>query len=249
LSVLIVDDEPIARRRVRLLLSHDPQIRIIGECASVAECERLDAEIVPDLVFLDVRMPQRDGFALLESFDARGIHPFVIFVTAYSMYALSAYEAGAVDYLLKPFDDERFAKALSRAKAALKGRHIISEVGVHDAQTGSRHQEPAYDRFLVTENNRILLVPTRDIELIQVAGKHVKVFVRDHCYITRQSLHSVEDRLDKQRFVRIHRSTIINIDQIIELRPLQHGDCEVVLSRGTRVTVSRRYRKRLPMFS
>lgn len=249
LSVLIVDDEPIARRRVRLLLSRDPQIRIIGECASVAECERLDAAVVPDLVFLDVRMPQRDGFALLESFDARGIHPFVIFVTAYSMYALSAYEAGAVDYLLKPFDDERFAKALGRAKAALKGRRSTSDVGVEDAQTESRHQKPAYDRLLVTENNRMLLVPTREIELIQVAGKFVKVFVRNHCYITRQSLRGVEDRLDKLRFVRIHRSTIINIEQIIELRPLQHGDCEIILSRGTRVTVSRRYRRRLPLFS
>ena len=249
LSVLIVDDEPIARRRVRLLLSRDPQMRIIGECASVAECERLSAAIVPDLVFLDVRMPQRDGFALLESFDARGIQPFIIFVTAYSMYALNAYEAGAVDYLLKPFDDERFAKALGRAKAALRGRRMPSEAGVEGAETRSQPQKPAYDRLLVTENNRILLVPMRDIELIQVAGKHVKVFVRDHCYITRQSLNSVEDRLDKLRFVRIHRSTIINIDQIIELRPLQHGDCEVVLSRGTRVTVSRRYRRRLPIFS
>jgi two-component system, LytTR family, response regulator len=111
LSALIVDDEPIARRRIRLLLSRDPQIRVVGECASVAQCERLDASIVPDLVFLDVRMPERDGFALLESFDARGIHPFVIFVTAHSMYALNAYEAGVIDYLLKPFDDERFAKA------------------------------------------------------------------------------------------------------------------------------------------
>lgn len=249
MSVLIVDDEPIARRRVRLLLSRDPQVRIIGECASVSECERLDAGIVPDLVFLDVRMPQRDGFALLESFDARGIHPFIIFVTAYSMYALSAYEAGAVDYLLKPFDDERFAKALGRAKVALSGRRLPSDVGVVAAQTAPRQQKLPYDRLLVTENNRMLLVPTRDIELIQVAGKHVKVFVRDHCYITRQSLHSVEERLDKLRFVRIHRSTIINIDQIIELRPLQHGDCEIVLSRGTRVTVSRRYRRRLPIFS
>src|ERR1700727_1904742 len=114
LSVLIVDDEPIARRRVRLLLSRDPQIRIVGECASVTQCERLDASIVPDLVFLDVRMPQRDGFALLESFNARGIHPFVVFVTAFSIYAFNAYEAGVVDFLLKPFDDGRFTHAWAR---------------------------------------------------------------------------------------------------------------------------------------
>jgi two-component system LytT family response regulator len=248
LSALIVDDEPIARRRVRLLLSRDPQIRIVGECASVGECERLDAAIIPDLLFLDVRMPQQDGFALLEAYNARGIHPFVIFVTAYSMYALNAYESGAVDYLLKPFDDERFAKALGRAKAALNGRRITAEAGAFDARTDPQPKKPAYDRLLVTENGRIFLVPTHDIELIQVAGKHVKVFVRDHCYLTRQSLRSVEERLDNLRFVRVHRTTIINIEQIIELRPLQHGDCEVVLSRGTRVTVSRRYRRRLPMF-
>jgi two-component system, LytTR family, response regulator len=245
LSALIVDDEPIARRRVSLLLSRDPQIRIVGECSSVAQCERLDPSIVPDLVFLDVGMPERDGFALLESFDARGIHPFVIFVTAHSRYALNAYEAGAVDYLLKPFDDERFGKALDRAKAALIGRRLEHSVSMHDRETGTRAEKPGYDRISIAEDNRIVLVPTRDIELIQVAGKHVKIFVRDHCYLTRQSLRSVEGRLDKLRFIRVHRSTIINKEQIVELQPLLHGDCEVLLKRGTRVTVSRRFRGRL----
>jgi two-component system, LytTR family, response regulator len=245
LSALIVDDEPIARRRISLLLSRDPQIRIVGECSSVAQCERLDPSIVPDLIFLDVGMPERDGFALLESFDARGIHPFVIFVTAHSKYALNAYEAGAVDYLLKPFDDERFAKALDRAKAALNGRRMGHGVGMDDRETGTRAEKPGYDRLSIAEDNRIVLVPTRDIELIQVAGKHVKIFVRDHCYLTRQSLRSVEGRLDKLRFIRVHRSTIINKEQVVELQPLLHGDCEVLLKRGTRVTVSRRFRGRL----
>jgi len=249
LSALIVDDEPIARLRVRLLLSRDPQIRIVGECTSVAHYERLDANIVPDLVFLDVRMPERDGFALLEIFHARKIRPFIIFVTAYSMYALNAYEAGAVDYLLKPFDDERFAKALGRAKAALDAQRISRETNINDREIGPRAQKTGHDRLLVTEGNRILLIPTLDVELIQVAGKHVKIFVRDHCYLTRQSLRSVEERLDKPRFVRVHRSTIINIEQIVELRPLLHGDCEVLLKRGTRVTVSRRFRGRLQIFS
>lgn len=248
MSVLIVDDEPLARHRVRLLLSRDPQIRIVGECASVAQCERLDPSIVPDLLFLDVRMPGRDGFALLERFDARGIHPFVIFVTAHSSYALDAYEAGAIDYLLKPFDDERFAKALDRAKAALIGQRMSRDVSMSDRERGVPEQKPGRDRLLVTEGNRILLIPTADIELIQVAGKHVKIFVRDHCYLTRQSLRSVEDRLDNLRFVRVHRSTIINIEKIVESQSLTHGDCEVLLKRGTRVTVSRRFRGRLQIF-
>jgi two-component system, LytTR family, response regulator len=248
LSVLIVDDEPIARARIELLVARDPQIRIVGACASVAQCERLDASIVPDLVFLDVRMPQRDGFDLLESFNARGIHPFVIFVTAYSRYAVNAYDAGAIDYLLKPFDDVRFAKALARAKAALNLDRITGDIRVGGASAAVLEPRPSPDRLLVSEDRQTLLIPTRNIELIQVTGKHVKIFIRQHCYLTRQSLRSVEGRLDKKYFVRVHRSTIINVEQIVALNPLLHGDCEIVLKRGTRVTVSRRFRRRLQPF-
>jgi two-component system LytT family response regulator len=248
LSVLIVDDEPIARARIERLLADDPQIRIVGSCASVALCERLDSAIVPDLVFLDVRMPQRDGFDLLESFEARGIHPFVIFVTAHTNYAVDAYDAGAIDYLLKPFDDVRFEKALSRAKTVLRldcneydnrGNHVPAAVP---------EPQPWVDRLLVCEGKRILLIPTSNIELIQVTGKLAKIFVRRHCYLTRQSLRSIEERLDKRYFVRVHRSTIVKLEQIVALHPLLHGDCEVLLERGTRVTLSRRYRARLQPF-
>jgi two-component system LytT family response regulator len=248
LSVLIVDDEPIARARIEFLLARDPQVRIVGACASVAQCERLEASIIPDLVFLDVRMPQRDGFDLLDSFSARGIHPFVIFVTAYSRYAVDAYDAGAIDYLLKPFDDVRFAKALARAKAALKLERNSGDIHASEEPTAGMEPRPELDRLLVSEDKRTLLIPTRSIELIQVTGKHVKIFVRQHCYLTRQSLRSVEARLDKKYFVRVHRSTIINVEQIVALRPLLHGDCEVVLQRGTRVTLSRRFRRRLQPF-
>jgi two-component system, LytTR family, response regulator len=243
LSVLIVDDEPLARHRVSRLLSRDPQIRIVGECASVAQCERLDANIVPDLIFLDIRMPERDGFDLLKTFRARGIHPFVIFVTAHSTYALNAFDAGAVDYLLKPFDDDRFATALARAKAALLVDRLRGE-----GEAAMPGQKTGLDKLQVKEDSRISLIPMREIELIQVDGKHVKVFVPGHCYLTRQSLRSIEARLDKDRFVRVHRSTIINVDQIIEWHPLLHGDCAVVLKRRTRIIVSRRFRSRLQPF-
>jgi two-component system, LytTR family, response regulator len=248
LSALIVDDEPIARARIESLLARDPQIRVVGACASVAQCERLIASIVPDVVFLDVRMPQRDGFDLLESLSERGIHPFVIFVTAYSEYAINAYDAGAVDYLLKPFDDVRFAKALARAKTALNLDRISGGNQFGDAASAGREPRPEPDRLLVSEGRRTLLIPTRNIELIQVTGKHVKIFVRQHCYLTRQSLRNVEARLDKKYFVRVHRSTIINVEQIVALHPLLHGDCELVLKRGTRVTLSRRFRGRLEPF-
>jgi two-component system LytT family response regulator len=247
-SVLIVDDEAIARQRIRRLLARDPEVTIVAECASIAHCERLDASIVPDLVFLDVRMPQRDGFKLLESFDARGIHPLIIFVTAHSRFAVDAYEAGAIDYLMKPFDDARFAKAMVRSKATLNmGRSGVTPKLGETRLWGSESQ-PQLDRLLVSEDRRTLFIPTRDIELIQVAGKHTKIFARGHCYLARQPLRSVEERLDKIRFVRIHRSTIVNVEQIIELRPQLHGDCEVVLKRGTRVNVSRRFRVKLQPF-
>lgn len=248
LSVLIVDDEPIARARIETLLARDAQIRIVGSCSSVTQCERLDSGIVPDLVFLDVRMPQRDGFDLLNSFNARGIHPFVIFVTAHSEYAINAYEAGAVDYLLKPFDDVRFSKALSRAKNVLNLHRVV--VDGHASDASGSMQDPKFwpDRLLVHEDKRTLLIPTRSVELIQVTGKHLKIFVRHQCYLTRQSLRSLEARLDKKYFVRVHRSTIINVEQIVAMHPLLHGDCEIVLERGTRVTVSRRFRRRLEPF-
>ena len=248
LSALIVDDEPIARARLGFLLARDPQIRIVGACASVAQCERLDASIVPDLVFLDVRMPRRDGFDLLESFRARGIHPFVIFVTAYAGYAVNAYDAGAIDYLLKPFDDVRFEKALARAKAAFNPDRIARGMRFDDAARTSLESRPVPDRLLVSEDGQTVVIPTHDIELIQVIGKYAKLFVRQHCYLTRQSLRSIEARLDKRYFVRVHRSTIVNVEQIVAFQSLLHGDCELVLKRGTCVTLSRRFRRRLEPF-
>jgi two-component system LytT family response regulator len=246
-SILIVDDEPVARQRIRKLLARDGDVGVVWECASVAQCERLDANIVPDLVFLDVQMPERDGFELLKSFGARDIHPLIVFVTAHARHAVDAYAAGAIDYLLKPFDDERFAKAMTRSKATLcTGRRLDS------ANTDDPPNETEYrvelDRLLVNEDGRISFIPKGDIELIQAAGKHVKIFVRDQCYITRQSLRMVEMRLGRHIFVRLHRSTIVNVNQIVELCPLPRGDCEVVLKRGTRVRLSRRFRDRLRAF-
>jgi two-component system, LytTR family, response regulator len=242
LTALIVDDEPIARQRIRRLLAHESDFRVIGDCSSVAECEALNTGTAPDLLFLDVQMPMRNGFELLSSLEARGIRPFVIFVTAYSDYAVDAFGVEAVDYLLKPFDDARFGKAVARARALLQNERA------KDGEEPSDPQPRLRDRLLVNEEGRVLFVPTRDIELVQASGKHVKIFVQGRCYIARQALRDVETRLDRSHFVRIHRSTIINIEQIAELSPLFHGDCEIVLKRGTRVTLSRRFRSRILPF-
>jgi two-component system LytT family response regulator len=251
LSAFIVDDEPIARQRIRRLLARETDFRLIGDFGSVAECEALDVSALPDLLLLDVRMPERNGFELLASFEARGIHPFVIFVTAYSEYAVDAFGVEAVDYLLKPFDDDRFAKAIARARALLDKQRVGGD-GASQGGPGPDAQTPAppriRDRLLVNDGGRVLFVPARDIELVQAAGKHVKIFANGHCYLARQALREIEARLDTNHFVRVHRSTIINVEQIVELHPLFHGDCEIVLKRGTRVTLSRRFRSRILPF-
>lgn len=246
LSAMIVDDEPIARQRIRRLLAREADFHIVGDFGSVAEAESMAAGAAPDLLLLDVRMPERNGFELLASFEERGVHPFVIFVTAYAEYAVEAFSVEAVDYLLKPFDDDRFAKAIARARGLLGKER---ETGDETARNGG-DQRPARlrDRLLVNDGGRVLFVPARDIEMVQAAGKHVKIFVNGHCYLARQALREVESRLDSNNFVRVHRSTIINVEQITELHPLFHGDYEIVLKRGTRVTLSRRFRSRILPF-
>jgi two-component system LytT family response regulator len=250
LSALIVDDEPIARQRIRRLLAREADFHLLGDFGSVTECEALDSSAAPDLLLLDVRMPERNGFELLASLEARGVHPFVIFVTAYSEYAVDAFGVEAVDYLLKPFDDERFAKAIARARALLDKERDADEDSQRARENdGTPISAPRLrDRLLVNDGGRVLFVPARDIELVQAAGKHVKIFVSGRCYLARQALRDVEARLDSSNFVRVHRSTIINVEQIVELHPLFHGDCEIVLKRGTKVTLSRRFRNRILPF-
>jgi two-component system LytT family response regulator len=250
LSAVIIDDEPIARQRLRRLLARESDFRLIGEFASVAECEMLCAAAAPDLLLLDVQMPERSGFELLPAFEARGVHPFVIFVTAHPEYAVDAFGVEAVDYLLKPFDDDRFAKAIARARVLLGQERAAGEEasrtpnGATERASGPKLR----DRLLVNDGGRVLFVPLRDIELVQAAGKHVKIFVSGHCYLARQALRDVEARLDGGQFVRVHRSTIINVEHIVELHPLFHGDYEIGLKRGTRVTLSRRFRNRILPF-
>jgi len=162
---------------------------------------------------------------------------------------VEAFGVEAVDYLLKPFDDERFAKAIARARALL----AKERTGYEDPSRprGGAERPPAprlRDRLLVNDGGRVLFVPVRDIELVQAAGKHVKIFVNGHCYLARQALRDVEARLDGSQFVRVHRSTIINVEQIVELHPLFHGDYQIGLKRGTRVTLSRRFRNRILPF-
>ena len=245
ITTFVVDDEPLARRRVLRLLRSDPEINVVGTFGSTAEAAAHARERTPQLLLLDIRMPQLDGVELVRSLADRGVKPYVIFVTAYGDRSMDAFAVGAIDYLLKPFDDERFARALARAKSLI-GAGALNATAVAAAP----RYAPAGGgtRLLLTERGKVVVLAMRDIEFVQAAARHVKVYAAGRCYSFRQSLGQIEQRLDPGCFVQVHRSTIVNVEHIAEMHPLFHGDYELILRRGTRLTLSRRYRQRLAPF-
>lgn len=239
IRTLIVDDEPLARQRLRKLLEADPDIVILGECGdgqeAVAELRRLR----PDLVFLDVQMPALDGFGVLHELAGTAL-PVVIFVTAHDRYALKAFEVHALDYLLKPFDRTRFAAALERAKAQVRqgSASALSERLEELLQSiDGRPRGP--ERLIVKSAGRSYFVRIADIDWIEAAGNYVRLHVGKDEHLLRESLTALEHRLDARRFVRIHRSTIVNLERIRELQPAFHGDYVIILHDGTELALSR----------
>ena len=252
ITTLVVDDEPLARERILRLLARDEDFSLRGAAGSVAQALKLESTAPPELILLDVRMPARDGFELLRHWADRGIEPFVIFVTAYSDHAVRAFDVDAVDYVLKPFDDERFMRALARAKAAIGSSRQLAAGGNGLARATEWDAAAAESRFperlLISEEGRVLFLPVREIEFVQSAGKYIKVYAQGRCHLLRQPMHEIEARLDPNQFVRVHRSSIVNVEQIVEMHPLFHGDYELVLKRGTRLAMSRRFRNRFNRF-
>jgi two-component system LytT family response regulator len=245
ITTFIVDDEALARRHLLHLLREDTQIKIVGVFNSAAAAATEARELVPRLLLLDVRMPELDGFELVSRLAAQGLNPYVIFVTARAERALDAFDVGAVDYLLKPFDNQRFGRAIARAKSLLSGMSPLAP----DQGAGSEPSRAAgRNRLLLSDRGNVQVLATCDIEFAQAAGRHVRIHARGRCYIYRQPMRELELRLDPALFVRIHRSALVNIDHIAEVHPLFHGDCELVTRRGTRLTLSRRYRDRLTPF-
>jgi two-component system, LytTR family, response regulator len=242
IPTLVVDDEPLALKRMLKLLATDPEIRVVGGCASADEAIECVAGGAPQLLLLDIRMPRLDGFGLITQLAQRGVHPCVIFVTAYADRSMDAFGVGAIDYLVKPFDDERFARAIARAKALLASGRTAAAAPAAPAAL------PERTRLMLSERGRVVVLVTRDIEFIQAAAKHVRIFAGGRCFTLRYSLADLEARLDPGSFVRVHRSTVVNVDHIAEMHPMFHGDCELVMRRGTRLTLSRRYRERLAPF-
>jgi two-component system, LytTR family, response regulator len=230
IRALVVDDEPLARRNVTVLLRGDPDIGAIEECGSGAEAIGTIRRWKPDLVFLDVQMPECGGFDVLELLGA-DLPPVIIFVTAYDEYALRAFEAGALDYLLKPFDDARFCRALQRAKDRL-------------AHYTPPQSQPA-QRLVVRSPGRLLFVNVADIDWIEAASYYACLHVAGDTHIIRRTLAELERDLGEETFVRIHRSIIVNLERIHGLELQSGGEYEVVLKSGVRLRLSRRFRKRL----
>lgn len=243
LRCLVVDDEPPARRRVRELLARSSGATCVGEARSGDEAVRLITELRPDVVFLDVQMPERDGFEVLAALETPP--PAVVFVTAFDAYALRAFEVHALDYLLKPFDRERFDAALERARAVVQ-RHPAADdprlLALIDDLTA---RDNRLTRVAVRHAGRIRLVPLDQVEWIEASGNYLRLHVDGGQFLVRETMQRFLERLDPCRFARIHRSVIVNVDRIRELVPLSHGDCTVVLDSGRRVTLSRTYREQL----
>jgi two-component system LytT family response regulator len=245
MRTLIVDDEPLARERIRTLLREEPDIELVGECADGHEAVSAIEEKRPELLFLDVQMPEMDGFAVLEAVGAERV-PAVVFVTAYDRYALRAFDVHALDYLLKPFDRERFRKALARARTQIGERR--------DGALGARllallkdiKQEPKYrDRFVIKSAGRVLFLRADEIDWIEAAGNYVQLHIGSATHLMRDTMSGLEARLQPEKFVRIHRSTIVQVDRIKEMQPSFHGDYVVLLEDGTRLNLSRSYREKL----
>ena len=240
--VLVVDDEPLARERLTSLLDDDPEVEIAGSCADGQAAISAIRKDSPDLVFLDVQMPGCDGFGVVEAVGPDRM-PTTIFVTAYDRYALRAFEARALDYLLKPFDRDRFAVALGRAKEQIQHRR---EAGVQEKlQALLEDVKPAntgIDRLAVKSGGSVYFLRTEEIDWIEAAGNYTRLHAGKQVHLLRETMTALEAKLDPKRFARIHRSTIVNLERVRELQPYFHGDYIVLMHDGTQLTLSRNYR-------
>jgi two-component system LytT family response regulator len=229
IRALVVDDEPLARASLSILLRRDPEIVLIGECGSGIEAAREIRRTRPDLLFLDVQMPECDGFDVLEML-GKDAPPAIVFVTAYDQYALRAFEAGALDYLLKPFDNARFEVALARAK---------QRIGF------AKDRGQKLDRVAVKSSGEVNFIKISEIDWIEAADYYACLHVGTRSHLLRRTLAELEAELDSDVFCRVHRSSIVNLERVRGLQIGEDGEYEVLLDNGARVRLSRRYRKQL----
>jgi two-component system LytT family response regulator len=247
LRVVIVDDEPLARDVLRRMLETESDIDVVGEAGDGRAAVELIEHAAPDLVFLDVQMPEQDGFAVLRAISPARL-PAVVFITAYDQYAIRAFEVHALDYLLKPFDEERLAVTLGRARTRRMHRPAPQDEG-SDAAHRLLHllreidaARSRIDRITVREGERIFFVPVRDVEWLEASGKYVRVHTATTTHQVREPIGRIEQLLDPRRFARVSRFAIVNVDRIRELQPWFQGEYQIVMASGARITTTRGYR-------
>lgn len=244
IRTLIVDDEALARERLWQLLQNESEVEIIGECSNGREAVEVIGTKLPELIFLDVQMPELDGFGVLEALSTQAA-PVVVFVTAHDKFALRAFEIHAVDYLLKPFNRERFQKALARAVAQVRQR-AGSEILQRQAAMIAELKSPkAEERLAVKSGAHVVWVKLDEIDWIGSADNYAEVHVGAKSHLLRETMSALEARLDAEKFVRISRSVIVSVSRVKELKRLFHGGYDVILLNGTMLTLSRRYRDKL----
>ena len=250
LKCLIIDDEPLAREGIRLLLANDPQIDVIAECAigkqAIVEIQRHK----PDLLFLDVQMPEMNGFEVLLHLQ-KEFFPVVIFVTAYDQYALQAFDAEALDYLLKPFSDERFYKALQRAKMIIaqnreqeSNHHLVQLLNDYQLQQSPVSTTSFLEKLQIKVKGRHIFLDADKIDWIEAEDYYVQVHTGEKAYLLRESIAQLEAKLNPLKFIRIHRSIIVNIAKVAELQVNRLGESKVILYDGTKLKLSRRRREK-----
>lgn len=245
IRTLIVDDESLARERIRDMISSDREIEIIAECVNGREAIEAIQKHSPDLVFLDVEMPGIDGFGVLEALPPGQI-PTVIFVTAYDQYAVRAFEVYALDYLLKPFDQERFDKAIERAKTHISSeRNEVLSQRILRALEEIKTKPVHLERLVIKMNGHVFFIKAEEIDWLEAEGNYVRLHAGKESYLLRDTISALESQLDSKKFIRIHRSAIVNIDRITELQPWFHGEYRIILRQGVELTLSRTYREKL----
>ncbi len=243
---IIVDDEPPGRQKIREMLKNEPDVELVAECTNGPEAVDAIRAKSPNLVFLDIQMPGLDGFGMLEALGNNHV-PVVIFVSTYDQYALQAFEVHALDYLLKPFDKQRFQHSLRQAKTQIEkekqGNFHQRLLSLLEGLGAARKHA---NRLVVRSWGRVFFLKTDEIDWIEAAGNYVRLHVGTDTHLFRETMRAIQKKLDPNQFIRIHRSTFVNIEKIKELQPWFHGEYVVILRDGTQLTMSRSYRNNLP---
>lgn len=244
LRAVVVDDETLARQRIRHLIKRAHDVDIVAECANGLEAVKAIEDLSPDLVFLDIQMPELDGFGVVEAVGADHMPP-TLFITAYDQHALKAFEVHALDYLLKPFSPERFHQALERARRWCAKPAEGKGPDLEALLAGLRQERPCVDRLLVRQGDRHVLVKAASIQWVEAEDNYVRLHVEGTSHLLRQTMTGLLARLDPAQFRRIHRSAIVNLDCIKEFQPWTGGDYLVIMRDGTRLTLSRTFREQV----